>query len=112
MDVERRVQIKVPCSSSNIGPGFDVLGLTLSMYLVLNVEIYKPQASDKDNHVTITYSGEGAEKISISAEKNLITKSALYVLACHDIKGFPAPLKIHVDNSIPMGRGLGSSGAA
>ncbi|CAG8611206.1 2587_t:CDS:2 [Paraglomus brasilianum] len=112
MDVERRIQIKVPCSSSNIGPGFDVLGLTLSMYLVLNVEIYKPQASNKDNHVTITYSGEGAEKISVSAEKNLITKSALYVLACHDIEGFPAPLRIHVDNSIPMGRGLGSSGAA
>jgi homoserine kinase len=44
-------------------------------------------------------------------EKNLITKTAIYVLSTHGIATLP-PLKIHVNNPIPLGRGLGSSGSA
>ena len=31
------ITIKVPCSSANIGPGFDVIGLALSIYLELHM---------------------------------------------------------------------------
>ncbi|CAG8469697.1 13004_t:CDS:2 [Ambispora leptoticha] len=116
--VTRKVKITVPCSSANIGPGFDVLGLTLSMFLTLDIEFLElPQtnantATDYTNETTLDYTGEGSESISLKPTKNLITKTALYVLACHNIFGFPVPLHIHVNNSIPMGRGLGSSGAA
>jgi homoserine kinase len=33
-------------------------------------------------------------------------------LRCHNIRNFPSNLSIHVENEIPFGRGLGSSGAA
>ncbi|KAG9302847.1 hypothetical protein G9A89_009624 [Geosiphon pyriformis] len=116
MSVTRKVKIIVPCSSANIGPGFDVLGLTLSMFLTIDVEfLEKYPDSNKSNYnkeILLTYSGEGSETVPLIVEKNLITKTALYVLACHKIEGFPVPLKIHVTNPIPMGRGLGSSGSA
>jgi len=50
--------------------------------------------------------------VPLSINQNLITKTALFVLASHNINGFPSPMIINVDNEIPFGRGLGSSGAA
>jgi homoserine kinase len=46
------------------------------------------------------------------ADSNLITRTALYVLRCHKIRVFPAETRVHIINPIPLGRGLGSSGAA
>lgn len=61
---------------------------------------------------TLSYEGEGAVGVPLSPYKNLITRTALYVLRSHDIRSFPPHLKIAVSNQIPFGRGLGSSGAA
>lgn len=60
----------------------------------------------------ITYEGEGADEVPLSADHNLITRTALYVLRCHGQRAFPVETKIHIINPIPLGRGLGSSGAA
>ena len=60
----------------------------------------------------ITYEGEGADEVSLSAERNLITRTAIYVLRCHGQRQFPETTTIHIINPIPLGRGLGSSGAA
>ncbi len=38
--------------------------------------------------------------------------SSLYLLRCHGHHSFPYFTKIHIHNPIPLGRGLGSSGAA
>ncbi|KAI9010007.1 hypothetical protein CLU79DRAFT_710764 [Phycomyces nitens] len=103
----RRFRIKAPCSTANIGPGFDVLGISLSLYLVLDVEVMT-----KGKSFEMTYSGEGAKDVPLTPEQNLITKTALYVLSANGISNLPEFLKIHVDNPIPLGRGLGSSGAA
>ena len=46
------------------------------------------------------------------ADQNLITQSALYVLRCHGRHAFPTGTLVHIINPIPLGRGLGSSGAA
>ncbi|GBB93478.1 hypothetical protein RclHR1_02180020 [Rhizophagus clarus] len=108
------IQIKVPCSSSNIGPGFDVLGVTLSLYLTLTIQIL-PKHSDLTNfneYIELTYTGEGSSNVPLSISQNLITKTALFVLASNNINGFPSPMTINVNNEIPFGRGLGSSGAA
>lgn len=107
--------IKTPCSSANIGPGFDVIGLALSMYLELQVTIDRTRPSSAHPlNCRITYEGEGAgtADISLDPEVNLITRVALYVLRCHDQRGFPADTHVHIKNPIPLGRGLGSSGAA
>jgi homoserine kinase len=105
--------IKTPCSSANIGPGFDVIGLALSMYLELHVTIdrSKPSSSEPLNCV-ITYEGDGEGDISLNPEVNLITRVALYVLRCHGQRSFPVETRVHIKNPIPLGRGLGSSGAA
>ena len=105
--------IKTPCSSANIGPGFDVIGLALSIYLELTVTIDRSKGSSEHPlNCRITYEGEGADDISLDASSNLITRVALYVLRCHDQRSFPVETHVHIKNPIPLGRGLGSSGAA
>ncbi|KAL4068380.1 GHMP kinase [Scleroderma yunnanense] len=103
------IVIKVPATSANIGPGFDVVGLSLSLYLTLTVKFGVPSFDRFD----ISYSGEGAEEVSLDPYRNLLTRVALYVLRCNNYRSFPSDLlSIHADNQIPFGRGLGSSGAA
>jgi homoserine kinase len=105
-------QIKVPCSSANIGPGFDVIGLALNLYLELDVTVTRKDSSEHSLNCKITYEGVGAEDVPLVAEDNLITRTAVYVLRCHGIRAFPAETHVHVKNPIPLGRGLGSSAAA
>lgn len=107
--------IKTPCSSANIGPGFDVIGLALSMYLELHVTIDRSKTkSEHPLNCRVTYEGQGEESgdISLDPQSNLITRVALYVLRCHDQRSFPIETHVHIKNPIPLGRGLGSSGAA
>ena len=94
------------------GPGFDVIGLALSVYLELQVSITRETSPPAHLNCTITYEGLGAEDVPLIADQNLITQSALYVLRCHGKHEFPPGTKIHIKNPIPLGRGLGSSGAA
>lgn len=101
--------IKVPCTSSNIGPGFDVVGLSLSLYLTLSVKV---DANAKNTSPRLAYTGEGAKEAPLDAYQNLTTRTALYVLRCAGISHFPVGVSIDVHNEIPFGRGLGSSGAA
>ncbi|KAF9566017.1 hypothetical protein EC968_003913 [Mortierella alpina] len=103
---QNKFKITVPATSANIGPGFDVLGMAFSLYLTLDCERLPAGSGLK-----MTYEGEGAKDVPLVAEKNLITKTALYVLSTCGITSLP-PLKIHVTNPIPLGRGLGSSGSA
>lgn len=107
--------ISVPASSANIGPGFDVLGLALNLFLQVNVYIdtSKPAPSEStDENCTLSYEGEGANTVPLLATHNLITRVALYVLRVNGLNSFPLGTHVHVNNPIPLGRGLGSSGAA
>lgn len=121
----RQCLIKVPASSANIGPGFDVLGIALSLYLTIDVTIDRNEpgstsasasasasVSASKLNCLITASGPGSENIPLDPEANLITRTALYVLRAHDVRVFPEGTQIHIHNEIPLGRGLGSSGAA
>jgi homoserine kinase len=103
------IEICVPATSANIGPGFDVVGLSLSLHLRLTVHT---DSSLSSSHPILSYEGEGADEAPLDPYKNLTTRVALYVLRCHGISSFPKGIKIHVRNEIPFGRGLGSSGAA
>jgi len=104
--------IRVPATSANIGPGFDVVGLSLSLHLTLTVTLPSSPHNTSYSPPSLTYSGEGASEVSLDAYKNLTTRVTLYVMRCHGIRSFPSGLIIHADNEIPFGRGLGSSGAA
>ncbi|KAF2006375.1 phosphoribosylformylglycinamidine cyclo-ligase [Amniculicola lignicola CBS 123094] len=104
--------IKVPCSSANIGPGFDVIGLALDVFLEVEVTVTPQEKSEHALNCRITYEGVGAENVPLVAADNLITRTAVYVLRCHGIRAFPSETHVHIRNPIPLGRGLGSSGAA
>jgi len=96
------------------GPGFDVIGVALSIWLELQVTIDKSfEACRTPLNCSITYeSYSGNDSVSLVADDNLITRTALYVLRCCGQRCFPANTHVHIKNAIPLGRGLGSSGAA
>lgn len=102
--------IRVPASSANIGPGFDVLGLALSRHLVLNVT--QTPCSAADSKVVLSYTGEGAGEAPLDPYKNLITRVALYVLLSHQLSFPSAVVTVDITNQVPFGRGLGSSASA
>lgn len=95
------MKIKIPCSTSNIGPGFDTLGLALNRYLYLTVT--------EAQQVSITVEGNGKEHIATD-ETNLIF-SAMKTTAQKLGKELPA-FHLHIKNEIPAYGGLGGSGAA
>lgn len=106
--------IRVPCSSANLGPGYDVFGVALSIYLTLQITVSPQHQSNAPLNCSITCSSqsEGFPEISLDPEENLVTRVALYVLRCHSQRAFPVGTNVHIVNEIPLGRGLGSSGAA
>lgn len=101
--VGRRVKVRVPATTANLGPGFDTLGLALAFYDELEVEAVP------DSSVTVEVEGVGAGEVPTDGS-NLVASSIKYVF---DRVKQPAPgLKLHARNSIPHGRGMGSSGSA
>ena len=98
------VRVKVPATTANLGPGFDVLGMALKLYNYVEMDLL-PSCSD----LVIEVSGEGKDTIPVSTE-NIVYQIALKVFtkAGFKING----LSIKLENNIPTARGLGSSAAA
>jgi homoserine kinase len=88
--------VRVPASSANLGPGFDALGLALGIYLECR---FRPA-----DELSITARGRDADQISTGPD-NLIWQTALAA-------GASRPVELIIDNTIPIGKGLGSSAAA
>jgi len=51
--------IKVPSSTSNIGPGFDVLGLGLKLFLTIDVKVHNDERPSTINYTDKTPKGSG-----------------------------------------------------
>ncbi|MDY0909115.1 homoserine kinase [Microbacterium sp. CFBP9034] len=99
----RRVVVRVPATSANLGPGFDTLGLALSVYDELDV------TSLEEGVLDIDIDGEGVADVPRDAS-NLVVRSIAYA---YESVGRRMPgLRLRAHNVIPHGRGLGSSGAA
>jgi len=97
------IQVQVPATSANLGPGFDCFGLALTMH-----DRYMAQVMDEPG-VDIDVTGEGAESIP-TTDKNLVIKS-MYK-GFDFLGGRPRGIALRQLNVIPHGRGLGSSAAA
>ena len=92
------VTMRVPASSANLGPGFDALGLAVNRFLTCRFELA--------GELRITASGRDAQLIPLDSS-NLIWQTAL------EVAGAPLPpVHLHIENDIPLGKGLGSSAAA
>ncbi|OHO30635.1 homoserine kinase [Corynebacterium sp. HMSC034B08] len=102
LEVGLKARVKVPGSSANLGPGFDTLGLALSIYDTLEVEVI-------ESGLEVEIFGEGADDLPRDSS-NLIVKAINSGLIAADV-GVPG-LRVVCHNQIPQSRGLGSSAAA
>ena len=97
------VQVKAPATTANLGPGFDTLGLALSLYDELTVTVRERPGA------TVVVVGVGEGEVPLD-DTNLVVRAILYTFEHY---GQPLPgLDLVAHNVIPHGRGLGSSGAA
>lgn len=101
--MDKTVEVKVPCSTSNLGPGLDCLGLALSLYIQLRLTIIEAPSS------TIQWLGEGEDSPVVASAMTLIEDAAGKIFKS---VGMLCPkFEIKVRNDIPLRAGLGSSGA-
>jgi homoserine kinase len=97
------VTVRTPASSANLGPGFDALGLALTLYDEITAEALDVPGLE------IEVSGEGALNVPRTSDHLVVTA----MTATFDLLGErPTGLRLSCANSIPHGRGLGSSAAA
>lgn len=107
--VDSVVRVSVPATSANLGPGFDALGLALSMRDRLTAQVLPAG-------LVIEVSGVGADSVPRDAS-HLVVQCLNRALAelGEDPLGLADStlgLKLTCDNVIPHARGLGSSSAA
>jgi homoserine kinase len=97
------VRVRVPATSANLGPGYDAFGLALDWFDDIIAQVLDEQV------IEIDMIGEGADTLPRDA-KHLIAKSMM--LAFERMGEKPEGLAIRSFNTIPHGRGMGSSSAA
>jgi len=101
------ITLQIPASTSNLGPGFDALALTLNMYSTVRFEVYdRPEVTQP----IVTLHGAIAA-VSDKENQGLLSYRMLQGLWQSDPE-LLSRVRISVTSDIPLGCGLGSSGAA
>ena len=98
------VQVRVPASSANLGPGFDSVGLALGLW-----DTCVATVTDRPG-LRVEVSGEGEGEVPLD-DTHLVHRTM--VRAWREL-GVPPPQGLHLvcRNTVPHGRGLGSSATA
>lgn len=110
MTLPRALRIRVPASTSNLGPGFDCLGLAFRLYNTFCISILPPGE--------YRFAADGPERIDLpSGSDNLFVQAAARfwqtVLPTRRSKRRPMPgFDVHATLRVPAVRGLGSSTTA
>ena len=100
--VDGPVRVSVPATSANLGPGFDSLGLALSLRDELEAEVV-------GSGLLVEVDGAGSDDVPRD-ESHLVVRA---MRAAFDTMGaVPPGLRLACTNRIPHARGLGSSSAA
>lgn len=100
-------EVRVPASTSNLGPGFDCFGLALKLYLTVRATAV-PDAAEPCR-VVITGGAKENEVLPRNAV-NLIYRAMAFATRREGASLPPVDLNVH--NEIPLASGLGSSAAA
>lgn len=96
-----RLLIRVPASTSNLGPGFDCVGLALSLYNDFTVQPLEEGPSRLEGRGTCeALNGDGAHLFKTMER---VARRA---------GGQLPPVEVVVDGGVPLGSGLGSSATA
>jgi homoserine kinase len=96
------VRVMIPATTANLGPGYDCLGMALTLY---NEVVFEETAGG----LSITVAGEGEGRLPAD-ETNLVVRAAGWLF--ERVGRWPAGLRVGQVNGIPAGSGLGSSAAA
>lgn len=91
------LRVRVPASTSNLGPGFDLLGLCLDLFATVHAQVL----DDGRGRIGTDGSAGWLEESLVEA-----TRAALELRGGTDLS-----LKLSLSSEIPVARGLGSSGA-
>jgi homoserine kinase len=94
--------VEAPATSANLGPGFDAFGLALDWRDTLTVTV-------TERGVAVALTGECATTLPLD-ENHLVIRCVQAALASLEVAAPGLHLAAH--NTIPHGRGLGSSSAA
>ena len=98
----KQARVSIPATSANLGPGFDALGLALSLRNQVVIE-------EQDAPTSLEIQGEGDMRLPRN-ESNIVIKS---IETVYRKVGEQVPnLKVTLINAIPPGSGFGSSAAA
>ena len=104
--IKKHFEVRLPASTSNLGPGFDCFGLALKLYLTIRaVPLAK---SSVDCRVRTTGARENA--VLPRNATNLIYRAMSFAAKREGLTLPPVDLAVH--NEIPLASGLGSSAAA
>jgi homoserine kinase len=94
--------LSVPGSTSNLGPGFDTIGLAVQLYNDFLIE-------KTDQPIEVIVEGEGADVLEAGRDSRTYRA---FAAACEAI-GRPVPgVRVIQRNAVPLARGLGGSATA
>jgi homoserine kinase len=99
-----RVTVRIPATSANLGPGFDCLGIAVSLFNHITLDVVNRPVEPQ-----VAIRGEGKDRLPRNS-RNLALRAAQRVLRTASKDVFVA--SITLENAIPVGGGLGSSAAA
>lgn len=99
-------EVRVPASTSNLGPGFDCFGLALKLYLTVRATV----VPDAVEPCTVTTTGATENEALPRNAANLICRAMTFAARREGVSLPFVDLSVH--NEIPLASGLGSSAAA
>lgn len=106
-----KVSVRVPATSANIGPGFDCLGMALPIYNVVTLdETVLPGTGVEINIYSESEDFDNLIIDHIPRDETSVVYKAVELLY-NSIGQSPSELRINIETSIPVTRGLGSSAA-
>lgn len=102
MSQEERIHLKIPGSTSNLGPGFDSIGLAIDRYLHVQLE---PSTDWSFHYIDF-------DETFPSGKENMIYQAIEYIEEKYGNGLYAKPHTVTMESELPLERGLGSSAAA
>ena len=99
-----KISVKVPATTANIGPGFDSFGMAIPLYNIITIE----ETVLGGVEIELISKDDEIQDLHLPADDTNIIYGAIEQLyAC--VGQAPSAIKVTIDTSIPIAKGLGSS---